>query len=532
MFRNQFAGTGILARSILRRDRLRIFIWIIAITLVVMSTAALLPDIFTTDMERQIIAETMKNPAITFMLGPGYGLDDYTVGAMMAHNMLLFTVLTAGIMNILLTTRHTREDEEEGRIEMIRSLPVGPLATLGAVIIVMTLVNIVLALAVGFGISALGIESMNLVGSLIYGASVGAVGIFFAVMTALIAQLTSNTRGTIGFSFAILIMAYILRGIGDVGNEILSLINPFGLILRTETMVNNYWCPIWTTIGISIILFGIALYLNSIRDLGAGFIATRPGKSEASRSLLSPLGLAFRLLRTPIIAWLVAMFVLGASYGSILGDLEGFISSSDMIQQMIPDAAGYTMTEQFMSLIITIQSIMVAIPVLMFILKLRSEERQNRTEHLHARAVSRNTILGSYTIIALVSAPVMLLVSVLGLWSSAIMVMDDPISFGVLLQAAFVYLPAILVMLGIAVFLTGWLPKLTGFTWIYLAYSFFVVYLGDLLRLPEIAAKLTPFGHTPLFPMEEINILTMVVMTFIGLVLIVAGFVGYNRRDI
>ncbi|MDQ7862150.1 hypothetical protein RCO48_17630 [Peribacillus frigoritolerans] len=39
---------------------------------------------------------------------------------MMAHQMLLLTAMAVGIMSILLVTRHTRADEEDGRIEMIR----------------------------------------------------------------------------------------------------------------------------------------------------------------------------------------------------------------------------------------------------------------------------------------------------------------------------------------------------------------------------------------------------------------------------
>ena len=51
-------------------------------------------------------------------VGPGYGLDNYNNGAMMAHFMLLFAAV-ASMMGILLTLPHTREDEEDGRTEMI-----------------------------------------------------------------------------------------------------------------------------------------------------------------------------------------------------------------------------------------------------------------------------------------------------------------------------------------------------------------------------------------------------------------------------
>ncbi len=527
-----FANTGILSRFILRRDRIRIPVWIISIVIFTVMIAAILPDLYTTSGEREIMAETMKNPAITAMLGPGYGLDNYTDGAMMAHFMLVFTALAAGIMGILLTIRHTREDEEEGRAEMIRSLPVGPLSPLTATMLIIILANIIMALLTGFGLYSLGFESMDLNGSLLYGASLGAIGILFAAITGLFAQLSSNTRSTVGYSFTFLILSYIVRGIGDVGYEVLSLISPLGLILRTEVYVNNYWWPVFASLGISLLVFVISLYLNSIRDLDAGFISAKPGRSNASNLLSSPLGLALRLQKTSIIAWTVGMLVLGASYGSILGDLEGFIDSSGILQQMLPESAGYNMTERFVAMLMTILSILGAIPVLMYILKLKSEEKSARTEHLLSRAVSRNSIIGSYTLVAIISAPIIQLMSILGLWSAAIFVMDDIFSFEILLKAGLVHLPAMWIMVGIAVLLIGFVPRLASLTWAYLGYSFFVVYLGDMLQLPDWMNYLSPFGHIPQVPMEDINMVTILGLTLIAMVLMGLGFAGYNRRDI
>src|SRR5690606_30753103 len=111
--------------------------------------------IYVSEQERQVMAETMKNPAMTAMVGIGYGIDDYTIGAMMAHQMLLITAIVIGIMNILFVVRHTRADEEDGRIEMIRSLPVGRLSNLSGTIVVSLGMNIVIALLIGFGLYAL-----------------------------------------------------------------------------------------------------------------------------------------------------------------------------------------------------------------------------------------------------------------------------------------------------------------------------------------------------------------------------------------
>lgn len=525
-------NTPILARFILRRDRVRTPVWIISIISFTIMMALLIPGLYTVGADREIVAETMKNPSVTVMLGPGYGLDNYTDGAMMSHFMLLFTAVAVGIMSILYTVRHTREDEEKGRTEIIRSLPTGHLSNLTAVIAVAVIMNVILFLAVGFGLYSLGFESMDFNGSMLYGAVLGATGIFFAALTGLFAQLSSNTRTVVGFSFGFLILAYFIRGIGDVENEMLSLLSPLGLILRAQVYVNNYWWPVLLTLGISIICFGFALYLNSIRDLDSGFISARPGKVSASGLLGSPLGLALRLQKTTIIAWTIGMFVLGAAYGSVLGDLEGFLTTSDAIKQMIPEAEGFSITERFMTMLMTIMSILGTIPALMYVLRLRSEEKSARTEQLHATAVSRSNVIGSYTLIGIAGTIIIQFVSIMGLWSSAILVMDDPISLQTLLKAGFAHLPALWIMTGLAVILIGWAPRFTGMVWLYLGYSFFVVYLGGMLKLPDWMAKLSLFGHTPQVPVEEVKPLPVIVLTLIALVLVCIGFAGYNRRDI
>lgn len=87
------------------------------------------------------------------------------------------------------------------------------------------------------------------------------------------------------------------------------------------------------------------------------------------------------------------------------------------------------------------------------------------------------------------------------------------------------------ILIGLAVFLIGFMPKLAGLTWLYLGYSFLVVYMGAMLELPDWLANLSPFGHIPQIPVEEINILSLVILTIISILLIVADFIGYNRRD-
>ncbi len=143
-------------------------------------------------------------------------------------------------------------------------------------------------------------------------------------MTAVFAQLSENVRGTIGLSFAVLGISYLIRAIGDAGNEAFSLFSPLGWVLRAQVYVNNYWLPLVLTFGVALLLAILALFLNAIRDLEAGFLPAKPGRKHASPFLQSPLGLTIRLQRTGLIAWAVGMLAMGMSYGSVLGDLEAF----------------------------------------------------------------------------------------------------------------------------------------------------------------------------------------------------------------
>ena len=302
---NRFKNTGMLVRFILKRDRIRIPVWLISILLLHVLTIISLDEMFVSEVERQALVQTMLNPAMTAMLGPAYGIDDYHTGAMFAHEMLLFSAVIVAIMSILLVSRHTRQDEEEGRIELIRSLPTGRLANSSATIIVSVITSILLAITNGIGLSLLGLDHVDLEGSLLFGVVLGTVALFFSGVTAVFAQLSSSSRGATGFSFAILITAYIVRAIGDIGNETLSLISPLGLLLRSEVYVNNYWWPVIVLIGVSILLLILASYLNSIRDLGAGFFQAKAGRKHATPFLKGPLGLGFRIQRGAIIAWAI-----------------------------------------------------------------------------------------------------------------------------------------------------------------------------------------------------------------------------------
>lgn len=531
MAKNLMAKTAHLSRFIIRLDRFRISLWLIGLSFFTIIVPIAFRDLYGSQLERQGMAETMANPAMTAMVGPA-DLTNYTIGAMTAHQMLLMTAAIVGLMSILLVTRHTRADEEDGRIEMIRSLPAGRLSYLNASLLVISGTCVALALITGFGLYALGIDSMNLEGSLLYGVALGGTGLFFAGVTALFAQLSESSRGTIGLSVAALLVAYLFRAITDVSNEALSWLSPLGWVTKTEPYTANNWGPILLMLVVSFLLFICANYLNSIRDLERGFLPSKPGRRYGSQFLLNPIGLALRLQRTGTIAWGIGLYVLGISYGSVLGDMESFFEGNDLMEQMLQPAEGVSLTEQFIPMLLIVLTLLATIPPVMAMNKMRGEEKKDRLEHLLGRAVSRTQLMGGYLTIAVVNGFVMISLTALGLWSAGTAVMEEGLDFGMIYGAAMAYYPAMLVMIGIAVFFIGCLPKLTHLIWIYIFYSFIVLYLGGLFQFDDWIGQLSPFGHISKVPIEDVSFMTLIILTVIAVGLMISGFVGYNKRDI
>jgi ABC-2 type transport system permease protein len=533
MHSHLFKGTGRLIKLIFRQERLKIFIWLAGLIVVTLAVAAAYPNVYIDQESRLAYALTMNNPAMTAMLGPGYALEDYIkVGPILGTDMLLFTAIAVAIMNILFVGRGTRADEEDGRLELVRSLPVGRLSYLSAAMIAAIITNMLLAVLLGFGLYALKIEGIDLASSFLYGANLGAIGLVFAAFTALFAQLAETSRGATMFSFTALGVAYLVRAVGDVGNETLSFFSPLGWAVRTQVFVGDHWWPVFLSLALTVVIVVVSFYLNSIRDLGSGFISAGKGKEHASPFLQTAFGLNLRLQFTNIAAWAIGIFVISAACGAVLGDLEAYFSDMDFLQAYLANDTGQTMTEQFIALMVVIMSMVSAVPAVVTMLKLKGEEDKNRTEHFYGRAVSRTKVMGSYFLLAILVSIVMQLLVALGLWSVGASVMEDALAFGTTFSSALVYLPAIWIMIGLAVLFVGAAPKAAGLVWFYVVFCFIIVYLGGVFDFPVWVNNIYSFEHVPQIPADDIDYMPLIVMTIISIVLTIIGFIGYNKRDI
>lgn len=531
MHANLFNHTFTYLVTVLKKDKLKIIFWLLGISFFVVAVGHAYPALFPDQAELIGLAEAMRNPMMVAMFGPVYDPENYTIAQALGNQMLIFSMMFSAIMSIFIVSKMTRGDEEEGILELIQSLPVGRLTQTGVTVILIVFMNIILALLIGFGLALIPEDSITMVGSLTYGFSIGATGILMGAITLILAQLFENNRTVMGMSFLVLGVMYLLRGMGDLSENILVWLMPLNWPARVEVYINNYNGLNVLTLGLSFVLFAVGCYLNLRRDLEAGMFAQKPGKTAASKVLKTPTGFVLRLLKAGLIAWIVTLFVLGLTYGSIFGDLDTFIEGSDIFEQMLPGGE-YPLNVQFMSVIMMVVALTAGIGPIMFLNRLATEEKKNHTEHLYARALSRTRLLSIFTVTALISSALLLFIGSLGLIMGVQVSMDEPIGSLQILQAGFAYLPALWFMIGLGVLLIGFLPQKTSIIWIYFVYAFFAVYLGNVINLPAFFSYLTPYGFIDQLPIDAFRILPTVIILTLTAIMVVLGYVGYIKRDL
>jgi len=518
-------------RFIIRRDRIIAATWLAALSIFALLLAAIYPDLFPDEEAMHGIIATINTPSMIAMMGPVYGLSAMTPAIVLAQNCLIWFAIAVIIMNIFFVNRYTRVDEELGRLEMIIALPVGRLTDGVAMIFLSFILNLAAALLIALFTLATNLEGVTISGALVYGLSIGMQGFLFAMLTLLMAQLFSTAGASMGASFALMGIFYMLRAYGDMNENMFSYISPMGLGLKVEAFYANNFFPIAILFVQALVIAALALWTNARRDSGRGVFPARKGEAHASRFLQTPLGFAWRLLRGGFFAWAIGIFALGASYGSVIGELDGFVDSNEAIRQILEGHGGAaTLADAYIAMLACMTALIVSIPVINGINRLRTEEQRGRLEPVIATSVSRKTILGSFIAVAAFEAVALTFFGALGLYLAASS--SGLIAFGTLMKAAFVYLPALFIMLAIAVFLVGRLPKLTSLIWLLFGYAFLMFYFGRLFSVPEIMLKLSPFNNIPQLPVEQFSVLPLGILCIIAIGFCKAGIRSFEKRDI
>ncbi|MFF4615087.1 ABC transporter permease [Nonomuraea jabiensis] len=519
---SHLTGTGAMVRLALRRDRIKLTLWLVAIT-------AFVPRFYYAAVDAVVptpeaLAEASQMIRVSFMRvlgGPLFG-EVSTQSYFLAAYWVEF-LLAAAIMNMMLMTRHTRAEEQTGRAELIRAAVVGRHAQLTAALIVAVISNAALAALTTAATISIGFPAGS---ALLFGASLAATGQLFAGVTAVTAQVTEHPRGANGLAGLVLFTAWLMRGAGALQSQEggpLFWLSPIGWSQQARVLGDERWWPL----GLSVVLAGLlvagAYSLASRRDLGASLVAPRPGRASAPSWLRSPFTLALRLQQAAILAWGAAFLAVGL----VLGAMTGGMAVTDL-----PIFSGADFGRAWISLMVFTGSLYTGVFAVLSVVRLRAEEVRGRIAPVLAGPTGRSTWYWSSLLVTALAVVVLPVVYGAALGVGAALSTGEPGLVGEVAWASLIRAPEVLVLLAVPAALLGLAPRAVNAAWAVLVYSGFMQVLGSYMNLPGWLVNTSVLSHLPWHPLGSFAPVATVVLTVLAAALAMLGLYGLRRRDL
>jgi ABC-2 type transport system permease protein len=531
---NSLAGTAVITRLALRRDRIMLPAWVYLITAGLAGTALSFKKLYPTAAARTAFAVTGGgNPALRFLYGRLYGSS---TGALTAWRYGIWAAIFGALMTIFIVIRHTRADEEAGRQELIGSAVVGRQAALTAGLLAAATANLALIVLLCLALPLTGLPAA---GSVALALAIAASGLAFAGIAGVAAQLASGARGARGLAFAVLGAAFVLRAIGDSagpgGPAWLSWASPLGWVELTRPFAGPRWWVLALSLGLAAAGTLVAYALAARRDYGAGLLPDRPGRPTASAWLRGPAALAWRLQRGTLASWaggVAGVFAVSGAAGQGIGSLLG--SSAALRNEFTRLGGATAITSAYLAALMLLAGLAAAGYATAAVLQLRAAETGGLAEPLLATAAGRLRWALSQLAVAAAGAAVLLAVAGLaaGLGYGARTGAAGP-QAARLLGAALAQLPAALVVAAVAMALVGlWPGGAVAGAWTVLGAVVAIDLFGQGFGLSHWLLDVSPFTHAPRLPGGPVSAAPLLWLSLAALALGAVGLAALRRRDL
>lgn len=513
-------ATLLLARH-LRTDRRLLLVWVGALSLLVLASAASIETLYPVAQDRIQAAAALNNsPATVALYGPI--IDESSVGELAMTKLTVLYALFVALLLMVVVRRHTRSEEESGRTELVAATAVGRDAPLTAALVLGILVSLTTGLLAAL-IDVAG--GLPVTGSLLFGASWAGIGLVATGVTAVACQLSASSRACAGVAAGALGVLYLVRAVADVEAPWLGWFTPFGW----GTRLHAWHEPRAWVLGLYVLLAGalaVAAYvLRGRRDLGAGLWPARPGRENGPPWRAGVGGLTWRLDRSAIAWWTLAVAGMGTLFGLIAPSVDDMLDS-DAGRRVIEQIGGTGKLEDTMlAAVIAVSSVTVTCFGLMILVRAANDERDGRSELVMATPVSRWAAFLAATGTALVGIAWLLLVTGVTMGVGA---GRGPTG---LVLAALAQLPAAVVVIAAAAALWALRVTWAAAGWGLVVACLVLEAVGGLLDLPAWMLDLSPYAHVPAMPVESGDPAATTALSVIALGLLVGAAVRYRARD-
>ncbi len=518
-------GAWRLARFALRRSRVLVLAWTAVLGVMCYASAAATDSLYPSVADRVTAAESINaSSALVALYGPI--LDVTSLGEVaMTKTTVTYGVLVMALC-IALVRRHTRVEEESGRAELLGALAIEPAAPLlGAVLAGAIAAALVAATAALADIAG----GLPVAGSLWFAGSWLGLGLVGTGIAALAAQVSASARMCGAVAAGAVAVLFLLRALGDTTVSWLSWLSPLGWSTQLRAWSDPRGWVLLLDLAVAVGLVGAAVVVRARRDLGSGLVADRPGPATGSPRLGDAVALNLRVHTTQLVIWTVASAVLGALMAAIVPGAESMLDSAgarDMMQRL-GGVGG--LQETLVAALVSVIAIVVSCFAVTVVTHGGVEEHDGRTEEVLATATGRSTTFLAVAVVALGGVAWLLLVTGLGM---AIGAVGTAVSFGGVLSASLVQIPAVWVVAALALLGLAMGSRWALAGWVVLVAFFLVGPLAELLQLPGWVADLSPYSHVSKVPAESLAVGPEATLTLIAALVVATAWWRYRTRDI
>jgi ABC-2 type transport system permease protein len=515
-------GIGTLLALAIRRDRVRLSVWIWVLTIMMVYAPNAIKLAYPDAAQRASRVDILKTPAGIMLGGPFFGGNETDLGVMMANELMLTLIVAAAIMSILTIVRHTRAEEESGAAELVMSSVVGRYARTFAALVLVGGVNAILAVTMTLALAATGFDLIDCAGMCL---GITGAAMVFGAVAAVAVQLWRQARTATGAAMGVLAAAVLVRGVGDILNHsgsALSWLSPIAWAQQMRSFVDLRWWPFALLVALTVALMALSMGLETRREYDDGILPSRGERTNAP-PIRSVFELNLVLQRGQVIGWGVGLFLSGLAFGSMTQSLQEAAKTNELIARVLAVQGYngiYTTLTQFLAAAAT--GFVVATVV-----RLTHDEQSGIAEVVLAGSVSRWRWMLSAAGATLAGSTVLMLLAGLGNGLGAAMTMGQADLVPRLTAAGVAQVPAMAVMAGIAALAVALRRPWIG--WLAVTFVVLSLYLGALLRLPRWLIDLSPVGRTTV--PSNVPVTAMVVMVVVAAALTgVAGLI-YRNRD-
>ncbi len=521
------SGTGLILRIVWRAQRRRLIVWVLAIVGSLAFTAISVAGLYDTPAKIQSYGEAVVSDALVAINGRVEGIG--SLGGIIQDEFGFLASFLMPLVGIALVASMTRAEEESGRLEALLSGRIGRRAPVIAAL--MLVLGAVAVMDLGF-VAFLVLAGIDPGPALLYSLSLGMVSLVFAAFAGVCAQVVLHSRGVYTLGFVAVGLSYVLRGIGDVKGTFWVWLSPLGWLEKTAPFADHqrWWVlsiPVAVALGLSV----LAVVLAERRDLGGALYRQGPGVDTASRWLVRPLGLAVHRQRGSFAGWMVGSLALAAVMGALAQELIDAVAGNPSLSR----ATGIS-TQNAADSFLAFTQVYLAIIACGYVVQalgtLRQEEAIGRLEPMLSGNIARLRWLGAQLVVVLAGLVLVVVTSALVFGAATALSTGATGYVGTLLEAGLAYLPAELVLGGVAALLYGLGPRAFALAWVAFGAVTFIGLLGSGLQLPQWVLNLSPLTHVGNPPEGHLDPATLASLMLVAAALTATALAAFRARRI